>query len=156
MLTAWRRTIRAAIEMLFRSARSASVALASNWEWPHFSITELACRCGGRFCDASYWHDPHTLTGLESMRFKIGKPLIVNSAHRCALWNASVGGAPLSQHKRMAVDLSLRGHDRFTVLSAAKDAGFTGLGLARTFLHVDRRKAPAQWYYKGSKHLWMT
>jgi zinc D-Ala-D-Ala carboxypeptidase len=147
---------RVVAEMLFPSVRAAKAALDSAWRWPHFSIPELSCRCGGRFCQGRYWHDPLTLTGLEAMRSRLRRPIVVNSAHRCPQWNARVGGAPLSKHKKVAIDISLFGHDRFLALDAAKAAGFSGLGLAQSFLHVDRRERPAQWYYKGSRALWAT
>ncbi len=140
--------------MLFTRGGQAVWALRQDWRWPHFTVTELACRCGGRFCDGEYWHDPVFLDGLEAMRAALGQPLQVNSGHRCGQWNAAVGGAPLSRHKQVAADLALPGHDRFAVLDAAKRAGFGGLGLARTFLHVDRRARPAVWFYRGSKQLW--
>jgi len=96
------------------------------------------------------------LDALQSLRASLGRPLIINSAHRCRLWNAAVGGAPRSMHKSIAVDISLSGHDRFSMLAAAEALGFTGIGLAKTFIHLDRRSVPARWYYKGSHSLWQT
>ena len=121
--------------------------------WPSFSPRELACRCG-RYCSGAYWHDPIFLDGLQQMRNALG-PLHLTSGHRCGLHNAAVGGAPLSMHKSIAADISLSGHDRFAVRGAAIAAGFTGLGYASGFLHVDRRKQPAQWFYgPNSRAVW--
>lgn len=142
--------------MLFASAQAAQVELGPVWRWPSFAIHELSCRCGGRYCDGAYWHDAAFLDGLQAMRDALGRPLRITSGHRCAQWNAAVGGAALSQHKRIAADISLFGHDRFEVFVAAKEAGFTGLGLARSFLHVDRRPRAVHWYYRGSRDLWRT
>ncbi|MEO0467552.1 MAG: D-Ala-D-Ala carboxypeptidase family metallohydrolase, partial [Pseudomonadota bacterium] len=99
---------------------------------------------------------PVFLDALEALRADAGRPLIVTSGHRCAQWNGYVGGAPRSMHKTLAVDIRLAGHDRRLLLASARRLGFTGLGLARTFLHLDRRGAPAFWYYPGSKTLWTT
>ncbi|WP_300379409.1 D-Ala-D-Ala carboxypeptidase family metallohydrolase [Henriciella sp.] len=140
--------------MLFRTVVEAENALSRHWRWPHFRVTELACRCGGRFCGGEYWHAPAFLEGLEAIRTELGGPLVINSGHRCRGWNAAVGGAPLSQHKQVAADLRLAGHDRFAMLAAAGRAGFTGFGLAGSFLHVDRRARPARWFYPGSEHSW--
>ena len=140
--------------MLYASPIRARTALASQWRWPHFAVAELACRCGGRFCSGEYWHDAAFLDGLETVRAAMGAPLIIHSGHRCAGWNAAVGGAPLSQHKTIAADIRLAGHDRFALLAAAERAGFTGFGLAGSFLHVDRRARPARWYYRGSERRW--
>lgn len=140
--------------MLYRSFNAAHQAVKSRWRWPHFSISELSCRCGGKFCAGEYWHAPDFLDALQALRQKTGRPLHLTSAHRCPQWNAHVGGAPLSQHKQLAVDIHLQGHDRFALLEDAKALGFSGFGLARTFLHLDRRAVPAVWYYLGSKTLW--
>ena len=91
----------------------------SLWRWPHFSPRELACRCGGRFCRGEYWHDESFLDALEALRADMAAPLVINSGHRCDLWNAWVGGAAHSMHKQIAVDVSLAGHDRFALLHAA-------------------------------------
>ena len=128
----------------------------TGWRWPHFSPRELACRCGGHYCAGEYWHDEGFLDALEALRAALGRPLIVNSGHRCGQWNVSVGGAPHSMHRTIAVDLALAGHDRFALLAAAERLGFTGIGLARTFIHLDRRAAPARWYYKRSAASWQT
>lgn len=126
------------------------------WRWPHFSPRELACRCGGRFCAREYWHDAAFMDALEVLRASVGQALIVTSGHRCTGWNRLIGGAARSQHLMIAVDIALIGHDRFAVLSAAEAAGFTGIGLAGSFIHLDRRDGVARWYYKRSKSLWQT
>lgn len=141
--------------MLFSSLAAFNASPAARaWRWPHFKPAELNCRCGGRYCAGEYWHDPEFLDALETMREKIRRPLIVASGHRCALWNAAVGGAPLSRHKTIAADLVLAGQDRHRLLRAAEIAGFTGFGLGATFLHIDRRATPARWFYPGSETQW--
>lgn len=139
--------------MLYATPAEA-LASISAWRWPHFSLAELACRCGGRFCGGEYWHDPDFLDALEALRAEMGAALILTSAHRCVLWNAAVGGAARSMHKTLAVDIHLAGHDRQALRFAAQRCGFTGLGLANSFLHLDRRAHPARWYYPGSTSLW--
>lgn len=129
---------------------------AAGWRWPHFTARELACRCGGRFCQGEYWHDPGFLDVLEALRAAAGRPLVINSGHRCELWNAHVGGVAKSMHRTIAVDIALAGQDRQALLAAAERLGFTGFGLARNFLHLDRRAVPARWYYSGSETAWRT
>jgi uncharacterized protein YcbK (DUF882 family) len=115
----------------------------TNWDyerWPNFSRAELACRhCG----DIYIW--PKFFDCLQRLRDNLGKPLHILSAHRCALHNARIGGAPLSQHLKMAVDINLRGHNRFRLSEAARDVGFTGLGYYVTFLHLDMGRS-RHWY----------
>jgi len=73
----------------------------------------------------------------------------------CALHNARVGGAPLSQHLRLAADISLRGHNRFDLRAACQQAGFTGFGYYTTFLHVDLGRS-RHWYgNQNARKLWM-
>lgn len=127
----------------------------------NFTRAELSCPRTGE-----YYHDEEFLLRLELLRHLNGdKPLIINSAHRSALHNAAVGGAPFSQHKKMAVDISLRGHDPVKLRQAAIDAGFLGIGMARTFLHVDLRRPIGnlsfprdritQWFYgPESEEMW--
>jgi len=141
---------------LFPSVSAAEAAIGGDWCWPHFTITELACRCAGRFCRGEYWHDPAFLDALEALRREVGRVLIITSGHRCDQWNAAIGGAPRSQHKQIAADIWLSGHDRHALLSSAEAAGFTGIGRGKTFIHLDRRAVPARWYYKGSAEIWQT
>ena len=140
--------------MLFVSIKEARDALDATWRWPHFRVAELACRCAGRFCEGEYYHDTEFLDALEALRENRDRALVINSGHRCAQWNAAVGGAPRSMHKTIAVDISLFAQDRIALRDAAMSFNFTGIGMARTFLHLDRRAMPAHWYYKGAHSLW--
>ncbi|MEP1143845.1 MAG: D-Ala-D-Ala carboxypeptidase family metallohydrolase [Henriciella sp.] len=142
--------------MFFQSSHHAHAALGPHWRWPNFTASELACKCAGRFCGGAYWHDSGFLDRLQTLRDRVARPINVTSAHRCPQWNACVGGAPLSRHKRLAVDISVSGHDRQRLYRLSRDVGFTGFGLARSFIHLDCRAASAVWYYSGSEHLWQT
>ena len=87
-------------------------------------------------------------------RHEVGRPFQILSAHRCSLHNARIGGAPLSQHLRLAADISLRGHNKQTLLRACRRAGFTGFGFYSTFLHIDLGR-PRHWFGgQKAKDLW--
>jgi zinc D-Ala-D-Ala carboxypeptidase len=117
--------------------------------WPNFWPREFSCRhCG------EYYHHERLLDKLQSLRFLIDKPLKINSGHRCEEHNKKVGGAKNSQHLTMAVDISLTGHDRWMMVNLAKSLGFTGIGYGATFLHLDLREKPAEWFYPDSKQYW--
>ncbi|MCR9224158.1 MAG: D-Ala-D-Ala carboxypeptidase family metallohydrolase [Hyphomonas sp.] len=88
------------------------------------------------------------------MACRCGKPLDISSAHRCPQWNASVGEAPFSRHKQIAVDIRLSGHDRAGLRAQAEQLGFTGFGFGRSFIRLDLRARRSVGYYPGSKHLW--
>lgn len=110
--------------------------------WPDFSPRELCCPCCGQVCVL----EP-ALDCLQALRAAMGAPLVIDSGHRCALHNARVGGAPLSQHKRLAFDVRLAGHDPMALRDAARASGFTGFGYGNSFLHLDVRARPAHWFY---------
>ena len=125
--------------------------------WPNFSARELSCHCGGRYCSGQYFHDPDFLDALQKVRTGVNRSVHITSGHRCALWNAAVGGAALSQHKAMAVDISLAGQDPLKLVEECIAAGFNGFGFGRSFLHIDRRRRPARWDYgRVSRALWLT
>lgn len=120
-----------------------------NWIWPDFDPSEFACRhCGENYI----W--PEFLDKLQHARSEVGRPFVVLSGHRCALHNARVGGAPLSQHLKLAVDISVKGHNRTQLLGACREAGFTGFGFYHTFLHIDLGRPREWWSGEKAKQLW--
>ena len=119
--------------------------------WPNFSRAELSCRhCG------EYIHDIDFLDALQAVRDHMHRSMRILSAHRCALHNARVGGAPLSQHLGMAVDVALSTHDRRDLVARCREAGFTGFGYYTTFIHLDMGR-PRFWYgSEKAKKAWQT
>lgn len=116
--------------------------------WPNFPFNELACRCCGEF-----YYDPESLDRIQQARNLAGRPIFINSGHRCALHNARVGGAPLSEHKKIAFDCSLRGHTPDELLSALKLADFTTFGFYGTFVHTDIR-VNRRWSTAAGRKTW--
>lgn len=105
-----------------------------NWIWPNFTPQELSCKHCGEF----YWL-PSTFDALQRLRDATGRPIRLNSAHRCKVWNYAVGGAPKSAHLHIAADIAQAGHDPAELLNQAKKAGFRSFGLYNNFIHVDER-----------------
>jgi len=117
--------------------------------WPNFTRAELSCRhCG------EYVHDIAFLDGLQAMRNQLQRPIRVLSAHRCALHNAAVGGAPLSQHLDIAADIAIHPHNPKQILIAARAAGFTGFGYYSTFLHLDMGRHRFWYGSQKAKQKW--
>lgn len=114
------------------------------WPWLDFKPEEIASRG-----DGSIIVDEAALERLQRARVIAGEAFVILSAYRDPIHNAKVGGAPLSLHKAgRAFDIALRGHDRSRLLQACRDAGFTGFGFYKTFLHVDtgrRRQWGTAW-----------
>lgn len=115
---------------------------------PHFRASEFRCRCRRPDCDAVPM-DAELLAKAEALRVLWGLPLIVTSGQRCIYWNAAVGGAPASQHpKGKAVDFLVRDlAEAERLAAAAAQVGFGGIGIARTFVHVDVGPPGRRWRY---------
>ena len=122
------------------------------WEkrWPNFKPYEFASHVDHE----AYYHPP-TFDAIQKARNIIGKPIQINSAHRSWLRNLAIGGAPLSAHLYIALDVSTKGHNRLTVYKALKKAGFKSFGFYLNFIHADLRPDNRRWYGGAqAKALW--
>ena len=83
--------------------------------------------------------DVDFLAKLDKAREYANLPFIINSAYRSPEHNAKVGGKPGSSHiKGLAVDISAKdSRTRFLILDALFAVGFTRIGIADSFIHVD-------------------
>lgn len=101
----------------------------------NFSRKELDCNCGcGMIPQQS------TIDSLQALRQLWGKPLKITSAARCKTYNAKIGGAPNSQHVLgKAVDVEMPIEDRWAFVRMAMSLSWTGIGIANSFIHLDRR-----------------
>ena len=83
--------------------------------------------------------DINFLAKLDKAREYADLPFIINSAYRSPEHNAKVGGKPGSSHiKGLAVDISAKdSRTRFLILDALFAVGFTRIGIADSFIHVD-------------------
>ena len=104
------------------------------WSWPHFTPKEVSCKhCGELYLD------PASMDALEELRTLWGQAIILNSAHRCAIHNKAVGGSSNSRHLKVAFDCRCPSDQQQAFISAARKAGFTGIGRypGKGFVHVD-------------------
>ena len=83
------------------------------------------------------------LVRLEALRSLIDRPLSVTSGARCETHNRESGGKPGSWHlKGLAVDISCVDDEfRGEIIRLAGLLGFNGIGVAKTFIHLDLRPA---------------
>ena len=108
----------------------------------NFILREFQCRDGS---NQVVLHSG-LLSRLQALRSALGRPVYITSGYRNPGHNARVGGAPDSLHlKGMAADIYVPGMDPEDLARAARDAGFNGIGIYSTFLHVDIRPTPARW-----------
>ncbi|PKQ10798.1 MAG: peptidase M15 [Alphaproteobacteria bacterium HGW-Alphaproteobacteria-1] len=107
----------------------------SAWRWPSFSPAEIASRREG-----AIRINTEALDKLQSLRNRLGKPLIVRSAYRSPAHNKAVGGAPRSKHMDgAAFDIAMSNHDPVAFEAAARAVGFLGFGYypRSGFMHID-------------------
>ena len=113
----------------------------------YFNLSEFQCPC----CNCVILH-PDLLNRLINLRKLIGEPIFINSAYRCKKENKRVGGVKKSYHTfGMAADISTRHSNTLKLSIAAKSAGFNGIGVYQTFVHVDIRPDRYVWEVEPSK-----
>ena len=112
-----------------------ATCLKSAWRWPSFSPAEIACRGTG-----AIKINTEAMDKLQSLRNRLGKPLIVRSGYRSPSHNRAVGGAPASKHMLgTAFDIAMSNHDPVAFAEAARAVGFLGFGTypRSGFMHID-------------------
>lgn len=80
-----------------------------------------------------------TLDLLNKTRHKAGFPFHISSGVRSEAHNERVGGVSGSSHtKGWAVDVRCsNSSDRFKIIKCALEAGFTRIGVGKSFVHLD-------------------
>ena len=108
----------------------------------NFRLQEFECK------DGSHQVVLHSelLQRLQSLRSALGRPVYITSGYRNREHNARVGGSPNSYHLRgMAADIRVPGVSPRDLAAAAREAGFRGIGIYSSFVHVDIRINSAEW-----------
>ena len=101
----------------------------------------------GQFMDETF------LSMLDEARTEAKIPFKINSGYRTTEHNKVVGGVKSSSHlKGVAADIKCTdSRSRFIILNALIQAGFTRIGIANTFIHVDcdiDKPQMVSWVYK--------
>ena len=95
--------------------------------------------------------DLEFLHKLDEARMLAGTPFKITSGYRTEAHNKKVGGVKGSSNtKGCAVDIAVNsGLQRGAITCALIKAGFTRLGIAKTFIHVDldKDKQNSIWLY---------
>jgi len=98
---------------------------------------------------------PRVVFALDALRGLLGRPMVINSAVRTPEWNRLQGGAPASAHLTgEAVDIGTARwspDDKRDLLLYARKLGFTGIGVASSFVHLDVKPRVASWRYQGNR-----
>mgnify|MGYP003656262024 FL=1 len=78
------------------------------------------------------------LNKLDEAREHAGIPFVINSDYRSPTHPLSIKNPTSSHIKGLAVDISVKdSNTRFKVLDALIAVGFTRIGIANSFIHVD-------------------
>lgn len=121
----------------------------------NFSVSEFRCGLGRGCSCTTVLIDDKLVEYLQAIRDHFGAPITITSAHRCADYNRSVGGAVGSRHtKGQAADIVVEGVAPAKVAAYAESIGCQGIGLYETgadgyFTHIDTRTAKSFWYGQG-------
>ncbi len=86
----------------------------------------------------------------DRLRDRCGFPFVVTSGYRSETHTKERDKAKPGTHTQgIAADTKiLNGLQRMRIVREALELGFTGIGIAKTFVHVDRRKTtPVIWTY---------
>ncbi len=110
--------------------------------FPNFRPSEFHCPCGNPLCAKENMDYPF-LFSVQDWRTECEFPFKVNSGYRCSAYNATLpDSVPDSWHcQGLAVDIStkpLNATQKHILLEGAFKR-FTGIGIYKTFIHVDKR-----------------
>ena len=90
------------------------------------------------------------LEKLDDLRHECGFPFIITSGYRDPSHSIEARKAKAGTHARgIASDIRINnGNEAYDIIKNAQSMGFTGIGLAKSFVHVDIRKGmPVIWSY---------
>jgi len=111
----------------------------------HFSISEFDCQHTGE-----NRMEQDFLSKLDSLREACGFPFVITSGYRSPDHPLeAVKEIPGTHAQGIAADIKITSSaQRYTIIREALAHGFTGLGVAGDFIHVDTRgTVPVIWTY---------
>ena len=111
----------------------------------HFNVEEFNCtHSNANLMDEAFLHK------LDELREKCGFPFKITSGYRDVTHPAEARKEKGGTHTQgIAADIAVsNGVDRMKIVKEALAMGFGGIGVARTFVHVDMRATtPVMWTY---------
>lgn len=118
--------------------------LTTDGKFTKFLLVESECPC----CKQNFMQQK-LIDKIQELREKLDMPIIITSGFRCEKHNKKVEGKPKSKHlEGLAVDCNIYTNLE-TVKKKAIEIGFTGIGLGKTFIHLDVRNSEnvVEWVY---------
>lgn len=111
----------------------------------YFKKEEFKCKHTG-----DNYINERFVSRLDALREACGFPFIITSGYRAATHPVEASKKTPGTHNRgIAVDIRVRnGSERMKLVSEATRLGFSGIGIAKSFVHVDiRDDTPVMWLY---------
>ena len=111
----------------------------------YFRIEEFDCQETG-----NNRMNPEFLERLDELRKLCGFPMVVTSGYRDPNHSIEIVKSQPGTHAQgIAADIKIESaHHRYTLLTTAFNLGFSGIGVAKNFIHVDTRDSlPLVWTY---------
>lgn len=112
----------------------------------YFTLEEFACQETGENDIKQEF-----VTSLDALRHQCGFPFKITSGYRSKNHSLEIKkpGGPGQHSAGIAADIAVTGGaQRFNIVSNAVKLGFSGIGIAKGFVHVDiRRTTPVIWTY---------
>lgn len=92
------------------------------------------------------------MSKFDTAREIAGIPFVINSAYRSPVWDRSKGRSGTGAHTLgRAIDIRCNSdRNRFLIVNALIKAGFTRIGIAKTYIHADDSSLHSQqvvWLY---------
>lgn len=114
-------------------------------KFQYFTRKEFACsHTGENRINDDFIH------ALDMLRDKCGFPFVITSGYRSPSHPIEAAKATPGMHaKGIAADIRVNsGAERFSIVQNAIELGFSGIGVAKDFVHVDTRTTdPVLWTY---------
>ena len=111
----------------------------------HFKLSEFDCKETGE-----NKMDVYFLNLLDNLREECAFPFTITSGYRSPKHSIEKAKSRPGTHAQgIAADIFVkRGSEKYLIVKYAMELGFTGIGIADNFVHVDIRKStPVVWTY---------
>lgn len=118
----------------------------------YFTAHEFDCPCAN--CERTPIDDT-LLKQLDAMRDALACPIFIDSGYRCDRHQYELAKAGYETAKGIsthqvgkAADIRTGKHTGLELEAAAREAGFTSVGVGKTWAHVDVRAGERRWTYQ--------
>jgi len=113
-------------------------------DFKYFTRAEFACSETGE----NEIHDDF-IYKLDELRERCGFPFVINSGYRSPNHSIEAAKDKPGQHTTgRCADIAVNsGSQRYRLVQEALAMGFTGIGVGKSFIHIDLRKKLVMWTY---------